>query len=128
VAPSTRLPLLIQGDRQRIEPFIPYLTALARLSEVVVVEGALPAAGAPVSIVGDYRLMLKVEIDMPAERERLHKERLRLESEIAKARAKLDNPGFVERAPPLIVAQEKERLARFAATLEKVNEQLRNLA
>jgi valyl-tRNA synthetase len=127
VAPSQKLPLLIQGDRARLAPFVPYLTALARLTEVVIVEGALPAAGAPVSIVGEYRLMLKIEVNMSAERERLHKERLRLEAEIAKAQGKLDNPGFVERAPPLIVAQEKERLARFAATLAKVNEQLQKL-
>ena len=127
VAPSQKLPLLIQGDRARLAPFVPYLTALARLTEVVIIEGALPAAGAPVSIVGDYRLMLKIEVNMSAERERLHKERLRLEAEIAKAQGKLDNPGFVERAPPLIVAQERERLARFAATLAKVNEQLQKL-
>ncbi len=127
VAPSQKLPLLIQGDRARLAPFVPYLTALARLTEVVIVEGALPAAGAPVSIVGEYRLMLKIEVNMSAERERLHKERLRLEAEIAKAQGKLDNPGFVERAPPLIVAQERERLARFTATLEKVNEQLQQL-
>jgi valyl-tRNA synthetase len=127
VAPSQKLPLLIQGDPARLAPFVPYLTALARLTEVVIVEGALPAAGAPVSIVGEYRLMLKIEVNMSAERERLHKERLRLEAEIAKAQGKLDNPGFVERAPPLIVAQERERLARFAATLAKVNEQLQKL-
>ena len=128
VAPSQKLPVLIQGDRARLAPFVPYLVALARLSEVVIVEGALPAAGAPVSIVGEYRLMLKIEVDMSAERERLHKERLRLEAEIARAQGKLENPAFVERAPPLVVAQEKERLARFRATLEKVNEQLRQLA
>jgi valyl-tRNA synthetase len=128
VPPSQKLPLLIQGDPARLGPFVPYLTALARLTEVVIVEGALPAAGAPVSIVGEYRLMLKIEVNMSAERERLLKERLRLEAEIAKARAKLDNPGFVERAPPLIVAQEKERLARFTATLDKIGEQLRNLS
>jgi len=127
VAPSQKLPLLIQGDRARLAPFVPYLVALARLSEVLIVEGALPAAGAPVSIVGEYRLMLKIEVNMSAERERLHKERLRLEAEIAKAQSKLGNPGFVDRAPPLIVAQEKERLARFAATLEKINEQLQKL-
>jgi valyl-tRNA synthetase len=128
VAPSQKLPLLIQGDRARLAPFVPYLTALARLSEVLIVEGALPAAGAPVSIVGEYRLMLKIEVNMSAERERLHKERLRLEAEIAKAHGKLGKPGFVERAPPLIVAQENERLARFKATLEKVNEQLQQLS
>jgi valyl-tRNA synthetase len=127
VAPSQKLPLLIQGDRARLAPFVPYLVALARLSEVVIVEGALPAAGAPVSIVGDYRLMLKIEVNMSAERERLHKERLRLEAEIAKAQARLENRDFIERAPPLIVAQEKERLARHAATLAKVNEQLQQL-
>jgi len=127
VAPSQKLPLLVQGDRARLAPLMPYLTALAKLSDVVIVEGALPAAGAPVAIVGEYRLMLKIEVNMSAERERLHKERLRLEAEIAKAEGKLGNPGFVERAPPLIVAQEKERLARFTATLEKVNEQLQQL-
>jgi valyl-tRNA synthetase len=78
--------------------------------------------------VGEYRLMLKIEVDMSAERERLHKERLRLEAEIAKAQARLENRDFIERAPPLIVAQEKERLARHAATLAKVNEQLQQLA
>jgi valyl-tRNA synthetase len=128
VAPSQKLPLLIQGDGARLMPFLPHLTVLARLSDVVIVEGALPAAGAPVSIVGEYRLMLKIEVDMSAERERLHRERLRLEAEIAKCGARLASPGFVERAPPLIVAQEKERLARFTAALEKLNEQLRNLS
>ena len=128
VAVSQKLPLLIQGEPARLAPFVPYLVALARLSEVVIVEGALPAAGAPVSIVGEHRLMLKIEVNMSAERERLHKERLRLEAEIAKAQAKLENPAFVERAPPLIVAQEKERLARHVAMLAKVNEQLQQLA
>jgi valyl-tRNA synthetase len=127
VSPSQKLPLLIQGDRARLAPFVPYLTALARLSEVVIVEGTLPAAGAPVLIVGQYRLMLKIEVNMSAERERLHKERLRVEAEIANCEAKLAKPGFVDRAPPLIVAQERERLARFKATLEKINEQLDKL-
>jgi len=128
VSPSRRLPLLIQGERARLLPFLPYLTALARLSDVVVVDGALPSAGAPVSIVRNYRLMLKIEVDMSAERERLHKERLRIEGEIEKCEAKLANSGFVERAPPLIVAQERERLARFKALLEKISEQLGQLS
>ncbi|HXF66429.1 MAG TPA: valine--tRNA ligase [Burkholderiales bacterium] len=127
IAPGVRLPLLIEGERAQLEGFIPYLAALARLSEVVI-EKKLPQADAPVSIVGGCKLMLKVEVDAAAERERLNREASRLEQEIARARAKLDNPSFIQRAPPLIVAQEKERLARFTATLEKVKEQLERLA
>jgi valyl-tRNA synthetase len=127
VGPGQRLPLIIQGDRERIAGFAPCLTALARLSEVVMTDRELPKADAPVSIVGPYQLMLKVEINVDTERERLKKEKTRIEGEMAKCAAKLSNPGFVERAPPLIVAQEKERLSRFRATLEKIDEQLRKL-
>jgi valyl-tRNA synthetase len=123
VAPSQKVPLLAQGDRDRLATFAPYLSALARLSDMVI-EKTLPAADAPVSIVGDVKLMLKIEIDVAAERDRLGKEIARLEGEIEKAQAKLGNANFVERAPPLVVAQEKQRLAKFTATLAQVREQL----
>jgi valyl-tRNA synthetase len=127
IGPAQKLPLLVQGPREPLAPFTAYLAALARLSQVTVSDDELPQIGAPVSIVGDYRIMLKVEIDVASERERLSKERARLQADIDKAQSKLDNPSFVERAPPLVVAQERERLARVTATLQKVDEQLQRL-
>ncbi len=126
IAPSQKLPLLGQGDAAQLRACAPYLMALARLSEVMVVN-ELPGDDAPVSIVGDFKLMLKVEIDVAAERERLSKEIARLEAETGKARAKLANESFVAKAPPLVVAQEQERLARFSATLEQMRAQLAKL-
>jgi valyl-tRNA synthetase len=127
LGPQQKVPLLAHGERATLTAFTPYLMPLARLSEVTIVDGGLPQADAPVSIVGDYKLMLKIEIDAAAERARLGKEQARLESEIAKAQGKLANASFVERAPAAVVEQERERLARFQATLDKLGAQLKQL-
>jgi valyl-tRNA synthetase len=126
LSPAQRIPLLAIGDRQTLEDFFPYMKTLARLSDATVVT-AFPQADAPVAVSGDTRLMLHIEVDLAAERERLNKEITRLESELAKASAKLANPNFVERAPAAVVAQERERIAAFGATLEKLKPQLASL-
>ena len=130
ISPAQRIPLVISGEAARLREFAPALKALAKLSAVEIVAelaSARNATAAPVQIVGDYRLMLKIEVDIAAERERLSKEVARLENEIAKADSKLSNAGFVERAPANVVAQERERLSGFTGTLEKVKSQLASL-
>ena len=126
LAPSQKVPLLISGDAARVRGFAPYLQALARLSEVSDVS-ELPKAEAPVSVIHDFRLMLEIEVDREAERQRLTKEVAQLQSEIAKAQAKLSNASFVERAPAHVVEQERDRLSKFGRTLEQVQAQLAKL-
>lgn len=129
LSPATRVPLLLEANNNNkalLRSYAPYLQTLAKLSDVQVVE-ALPESPAPVSIVDSIKLMLKVEIDIEAERARLSKEITRLETEIAKAKAKLDNESFVARAPAQVIAQEKERLLAFDISLEKLREQFAKL-
>ena len=124
LSPALKVPLIIEGnDNARLNSFALYLLALGKLSEVQVVD-VLPESPAPVSVSGVTRLMLEVEIDVDAERARLAKEIARIEGEIVKVHAKLDNDSFVARAPAQVVAQEKERLTNFSATVEKLKEQL----
>ncbi|MDB5772397.1 MAG: valine--tRNA ligase, partial [Burkholderia sp.] len=130
LSPALRVPLVMEAatadEKARLQSFAPYLQALAKLSDVQVLD-KLPESPAPVSVVGTAKLMLKVEIDVAAERERLSKEIARLEGEITKANAKLGNESFVARAPAQVVAQEKDRVVNFSATLDKLREQFEKL-
>ena len=123
LSPAQKVPLAAAGDKAVIEAYAPYLAALARLSEISATEDALPDSDAPVQIVGNFRLMLKIEIDVAAERERLDKEIARLQGEIAKAQGKLSNASFVDRAPAAVVEQERKRMEEFSATLGQLQVQ-----
>ena len=127
LSPAQKAPLFISASSEqhdKLNAFAPYLKTLAKLSEVTV-DATLPEnQGAPVQVVGNVEMMLKVEIDVKAERERLSKEITRLQGEIAKANGKLNNAGFVAKAPPAVIEQEKKRVAEFGETLAKLETQL----
>ena len=131
LSPAQRVPLYVYGDQGFLTVAAPYIQALAKLSEVKIYqdEAALEqdGSGAPVAIVGETKVLLKVEIDAKAERARLGKEIDRVSGEIAKAKAKLGNESFVARAPEAVVVQEKQRLAEFESLLEKLNSQINRL-
>lgn len=126
ISPAARVPLIAVGDADQLALYAPYLKALAKLEEVSIV-AELPEADAPVMLVENFKLMLKVEIDVAAEKERLGKEITRLEAEIGKANGKLNNESFVARAPASVVEQEKARVAEFSASVEKLQNQLAKL-
>ena len=122
LSPAARVPLFARGPQTMLLAHAGYLAALAKLSGVEVVN-ELPDDGSPVQVVGDTHLMLKVEIDVAAERLRLDKEISRLAGEITKAQAKLSNEAFVARAPASVVEQEKQRIEQFGDTLKQVQVQ-----
>jgi valyl-tRNA synthetase len=127
MSPGERVPLIAAGRsdevRARLATMAPYLKFLARLSDVTIVAALDQSGSAPVQVVGDTLLMLDVKIDLAVERERVTKEINRIEGEIKKSKAKLSNEAFVGKAPPEVVAQERERLARFEKTLAELRDQ-----
>ena len=126
ISPAQRVPLVGAGDTAILNAYAPYLAALAKLSDVTTAE-TLPDSDAPVQIVGEFRLMLKIEIDVAAEMERIAKEIARVTGEIEKAEKKLATESFVSRAPAAVVEQERERLQGFIALRDKLGTQITRL-
>ena len=125
IPPGERVPLYVTALPG--PETVAAVSALARLSAFEM-RDPLPDSNAPVAVTGNARMMLFKAVDPVAERTRLVKEVTRLEVEIGKARTKLANSSFVDRAPAKVVEQERERLAGFEASLSKLKEQLQKLA
>jgi len=117
IAPKERIVFYVTGELSAAAASA--MAALARAAELKAF-AVLPPSDSPVAVVGPHRLMPHIEVDPEAERARIAKEIARLEGEIAKARSKLDDASFVERAPAHVVQQMRDRLNNFQATLNKL--------
>jgi valyl-tRNA synthetase len=127
ISPAEKVPLIMIGNEEKIIGFKSYLLPLAKLDSIEIVN-SFEKIDAPVALVGDFKLMLNIEIDVEAEKIRLQKEITRIVMEVKKAEGKLSNKAFIEKAPDEVVAQEKERLKIFTTELSKYEEQLSRLA
>ncbi len=66
-------------------------------------------------------------IDLDKEAARLTAEIEKLKGEIARIEKKLQNPGFVAKAPEAVVNGEKEKMKKYADTLEKTQDALKKI-
>ena len=66
-------------------------------------------------------------VDKEKELNRLNDEKKRLESEIKRVEGKLNNPGFVAKAPEKVVNEEREKGEKYKQMLEKVLESIAKL-
>ncbi len=82
---------------------------LAKISEVTFVSKLEENVTSPVALFNQTRFMLKVEIDVEAEKLRLNREIEKLTKELDKINLKLNAPGFAEKAPKELVEKETAR-------------------
>jgi valyl-tRNA synthetase len=134
IPPSKPLPVLLQNgndtDRERLERNKHYLIALASIDSIAWLDDGEDAPESATSLVGRMKVLVPRGsiIDKEAELQRLRRERAKVEENLNRARAKLDNPSFLERAPEQIVAQERQRVIQFEAALKDLDAQLASLS
>lgn len=125
--PAVKAPLLIEtANAGLFEEFAEYIKSLAKISEVQIVE-ALEDDSAPVAVINNARLMLKVEIDVAAEKIRLAREIDKHSKEVEKMKVKLDNPNYVERAPKDLVERDTARVNELTSIIMQLQAQLTKL-
>jgi valyl-tRNA synthetase len=90
---------------------------------------AVPPKGTPSvrTELGELFLPLEGLVDVAAERLRLAKEMAKVEAEIAKVRAKLDNPNFVQKVPAAVLTEHQQRLADWQVKMAQVQSALDGL-
>ncbi len=105
---AATLPALIDG----VEP----PEFVGRLSRF-----AFDGVGAePVASVGPVRVLASEQLDTEAVAARLRKRREELEAEVKRASRKLENEGFVAKAPAEVVEEERGKLERYRQELAEL--------
>jgi len=78
------------------------------------------AAGETLTTIGEVEIIASAEIDAEQALARISERRDALCAEIERGERKLANEGFVAKAPPDVVALEREKLERYRAELEEL--------
>jgi len=98
------------------------IARLLNASELIIDPKFKAGAGTPIATTKLGEILLIVEVDRTAERERLTKETTKVEEELRTVEEKLKNKSFVDRAPKQVVELHRQRQKNFAEQLRKLKE------
>ncbi len=113
--------------RRRADAWENEIMRLARLSSIAF-EDSVPKASAQI-VLNEATVALPLEgvIDFGAEKARLAKELEKIAKDTAAIVGRLNNPGFVAKAPPEVLEESRERKAELESRKAKVDEALTRL-
>ena len=131
VPPSKKAKVIIVTDKTDV--FVKgtaFFEKLASASEAVVQTDKSGISENAVNVVvpsAEIYLPLDELVDKSKELERLNAEKKKLEGEIKRVEGKLNNPGFVSKAPQKVVDEEKAKGDMYKEMLEKVLESIKSM-
>ena len=137
VPPSKKAQLTVSTlERDVFTQGIPFLKRLAYASDVTVVgvadagsDEAMTAQGMVTVTTHAARIFMPLAelVDLEKEKARIQKELDKNRKELDKLETKLNNPGFVNKAPAQVVEAERERADKLRALLVKLEESAKTL-
>ncbi len=137
VPPSKKAHLTVATmERETFTLGVPFLKKLAYASQVEIVPFAQAQADADAAQAGQVSIVTHAAqlsiplgelVDLEKERARVEKELKKQSAELEKLNTKLNNPGFVNKAPEHVVAAEKERAVQLTELVAKLEAQLKGM-
>jgi valyl-tRNA synthetase len=133
IAPGKPLDVLLQDAGARelawLESSEQLLLRLARLASIQVLADGATAPPAATVLLGETKLLVPMAglIDAEAEIARLEKQQEKLQSDLAKTRAKLEKSSFVDNAPAEIVDKERRRAEELGTAIANLEQQLERI-
>jgi len=129
ISPAKELKVLFnngsEADKARLEANSAFLTKLASLESITWLNPGDEVPMASTQLVGEMEVLVPMAglIDKDAELARLQKEIDKLKKEMGRLSGKLSNEKFVANAPEVVVAKEREKLAEYQTSYDKLAEQ-----
>ncbi len=134
VSPGRKAPVLLAGatsrDLEMLERNRTYLDMGGQIKSIVVLRESDEEPESAVVIAGGMKILIPIAglIDKRAEAERLGKQAQRFDSELARARGKLENKQFVARAPARVVEKERQKLVDLESKCRVIRQQLEKIS
>ena len=119
--------IVAKEAREKLEAGRRYICDMANITEITFADDRKDVPeNVMTAVIDGAEIFIPLDelVDFEAEKERLAKEKKRLEGEVARTEKMLSNPGFVNKAPEKKIAEEKEKQAKYKDMLEKVCERL----
>ena len=134
VVPSRKAKLMMhttdQTKKEIVNNHLVYLKSLAGVSEMEIVDDAgLIPEDAVSTVVEGINLFMPLEdlLDIEKELQRLEGEKKKLQGEVKRAKGKLQNKGFISKAPQSLVEEEETKLEKYRDMLKTVEARLDQL-
>lgn len=130
---AKQIPVLFQNgnavDKSRLEHNESLLQFLIKPESLTWLEADAQAPVSATSLVGDMQVLVPMSglIDKDAEIQRLDKEIDRKEKDKQRAEGKINNPGFVAKAPAEVVQKEKDKVIELGSAIIQLRDQKRKI-
>lgn len=126
IAPKHRLQVLIDHangeDARRLKEYRDMICSMARIEHIAKLTPGEPRPESAIALVDEMQILIPLAglIDKSAELQRLDKEILRLDKEVHKLSVKLENQGFLGKAPEAVIDKERDKLNDASSAREQL--------